>query len=154
MQIKFISPDRIGAIISIILGCLSIFEAIRLFPYGNRILTGDHTFPGLIGVLLVIAGGFILFERNSKEKKDPVLPRGRTAFIMIVSIGSLFIYCLLIEFIGYFFSTVITFVCLIKIIGNYRWIFSILVAGVLTTVLYFLFIVLLKTPFPSITWPF
>lgn len=154
MQIKFISPDRIGAIISIILGCLSIFEAIRLYPYGNKILTGDHTFPGLIGVLLVIAGGTLLFERTSKEKNKPVLPRGRTALIMIVSIGSLFIYCLLIEYIGYFFSTMITFIYLIKIIGNYRWIFSILIAVVLTTVLYLLFIVLLKTPFPSNNLPF
>ncbi|MFB5198017.1 tripartite tricarboxylate transporter TctB family protein [Neobacillus sp. KR4-4] len=154
MQIKFISPDRIGAIISIILGCLSIVESIRLYPYGNKILTGDHTFPGLIGVLLVIAGGILLFERTSKEKTKPVLPRGRTAFIMIVSIGSLFIYCLLIEYIGYFFSTMITFIYMIKIIGNYRWIFSILISVVLTTALYLLFIVLLKTPFPSNNLPF
>lgn len=147
MGTKFISPDRIGAFIAIILGGLSIFEAIRLYPYGNNLLTGDHTFPGMIGVLLILAGGMLLFER---KKVEVVLPKGRTAFMMIASIGSLLIYSLLIKYIGYFFSTVLAFLFLIKIIGNYRWIFSIVIATVLTTALYLLFIVLLKTPFPSL----
>ncbi|MFL6555616.1 MAG: tripartite tricarboxylate transporter TctB family protein, partial [Bacillus sp. (in: firmicutes)] len=151
---QFISPDRIGGITSIILGALSIFESIRIYPYSNKILTGDHTFPGLIGVLLVIAGGTLVFKRKKQETEQPVLPKGRTAFIMIASIAILILYCILIGLIGYFFSTMITFICLIKIIGNYRWIFTALIAGVLTTALYLLFIVLLKTPFPSINLPF
>ncbi|TKC14390.1 tripartite tricarboxylate transporter TctB family protein [Robertmurraya kyonggiensis] len=147
MGIKVISPNRIGAFVAIILGGLSIFEAIRLYPYGNNLLTGDHTFPGMIGVLLILAGGMLLFER---KKDEVVLPKGRTAFMMIASIGSLIIYSLSIKYIGYFFSTVLAFLFLIKIIGNYSWIFSIVIATVLTTALYLLFIVLLKTPFPSL----
>jgi putative tricarboxylic transport membrane protein len=154
MRLQFISPDKIGGITSILLGALSIFESIRLYPYSNKILTGDHTFPGLIGVLLVIAGVSLVFKRKKQETEQPVLPKGRTAFIMIASIAILILYCILIGFIGYFFSTIITFICLIKIIGNYRWIFTALIAGVLTTALYLLFIVLLKTPFPSINLPF
>ncbi|MEQ2527982.1 tripartite tricarboxylate transporter TctB family protein [Robertmurraya yapensis] len=147
MGTKFLSPDRIGAFVAIILGGLSIFEAIRLYPYGNNLLTGDHTFPGIIGVLLILAGGMLLFER---KKNEVVLPKGRKAFMMVASIGSLLIYSLLIKYIGYFFSTVLTFLFLIKIIGSYRWIFSIVIATILTTALYLLFIVLLKTPFPSL----
>lgn len=147
MGIRFISPDRIGAFVAIILGGLSILEAIRLYPYGNNLLTGDHTFPGIIGILLVLAGGILLFERKKSEAE---LPKGRTAFMMIASIGCLLIYSLIIQYIGYFFSTILAFIFLIKMIGNYRWIFSIVIATVLTTALYLLFIVLLKTPFPSL----
>ncbi|WP_449621134.1 tripartite tricarboxylate transporter TctB family protein [Robertmurraya sp. Marseille-Q9965] len=147
MGIKIISPDRIGAFLAIILGGLSIFEAIRLYPYGNNLFTGDHTFPGIIGILLILSGGLLLFEG---KKSEVVLPKGKKAFMMVASIGSLLIYSLLIKYIGYFFSTVLAFLFLIKIIGSYRWIFSIVMAAVLTTALYLLFIVLLKTPFPSL----
>ncbi|WP_342043576.1 tripartite tricarboxylate transporter TctB family protein [Bacillus sp. OTU2372] len=154
MRIKLISPDGIGGITAIVLGCLSISESIRLYPYSNKILTGDHTFPGVLGILLVIAGVILITKQKSPETNESILPRGRTAFIMAASIGILLIYCLFIEYIGYFFSTLIAFIFLIKLIGNYRWVFSTIMAAVLTTVLYLLFIVLLKTPFPSINLPF
>ncbi|WP_160725975.1 tripartite tricarboxylate transporter TctB family protein [Bacillus sp. USDA818B3_A] len=154
MRIKLISPDGIGGVIAIILGFLSIYESIRLYPYSQKLLTGDHTFPGLLGILLVIAGLFLVIKQKRKEDNESILPKGRTGFIMLASIVILFIYCFLIEFIGYFFSTLLAFVFLIKLIGNYRWVFSGVMAAVLTTLLYLLFIVLLKTPFPSINLPF
>lgn len=153
MAFKYLSPDRIGGILSILLGILSIKEAIKLFPYGNKLLTGDHTFPGLIGVLLIIAGLILVVKRQQEQPKEE-LPKGKTARIMIFSILSLFIYCLLIGIIGYFFSTVITFIFLFKSFGDYGWLFTTVLALVLTTAFYLLFIELLKTPFPSINLPF
>jgi putative tricarboxylic transport membrane protein len=150
---KFFSPDRIGGILSILLGFLSIKESIKLYPYGNKLLTGDHTFPGVIGVLLIIAGLTLVFKRNHEPLKEG-LPKGKTARIMVTSILSLLVYCFLIGMIGYFFSTIITFIFLFKTMGNYRWLFSLVLAVILTTAFYLLFIVLLKTPFPSITLPF
>jgi putative tricarboxylic transport membrane protein len=150
MTLKFISADRIAGGIAIIIGSFSIAEFIKLYPFGKGILTGDHAFPGLIGVLLVIAGISLLFERSKRSNDRSFLPKGRKTLIMFF----LFIYCFLIGFSGYFFSTFLTLACLLKIMGNYRLIHSTLLAGILTTVLYFLFIVLLKTPFPSINFPF
>jgi putative tricarboxylic transport membrane protein len=150
MTLKFISADRIAGGIAIIIGSFSIAESIKLYPFGKGILTGDHAFPGIIGVLLVIAGISLLFERSKRSNDRSFLPKGRKTLIMFF----LFIYCFLISFSGYFFSTFLTLACLLKIMGNYRLIHSTLLAGILTTVLYFLFIVLLKTPFPSINFPF
>lgn len=146
---NFVSPDRIGGFFAIFLGCISIWESIKLYSYSTKILTGDHTFPGIMGALLAIVGGILLFEKNKEKDKKIVLPRGRTAFIMISSLGAVMIYCVLIGFIGYFFSTMMIFVVLFKIIGDYRLYFSVLLALIFTTVLHVLFIVLLKTPFPS-----
>jgi putative tricarboxylic transport membrane protein len=151
MTLKFFSPDRIAGAIAIMIGSFSIIESIKLYPYGTGILTGDHAFPGIIGALLVIAGILLLIEQRNDRS---YLPKGRKALTLFSSIGILFVYCFLISLIGYFFSTFLTFACLLKILGNYRWIHSTLLAGILTTVLYFLFIVLLKTPFPSIYFPF
>jgi len=154
LRIRHLSPDNIGGVTAIILGALSIYESLRLYPYSNKILTGDHTFPGLIGVLLVISGVTLILKRNKKEENEQTLPKGRIAYMMLGAIGILLIYCLIIDFIGYFFSTLLAFIFLIKLIGNYRWIFSIFISLIFTTVLYLLFIVLLKTPFPGIQLPF
>lgn len=148
MVIQRFSPDYIGGIICIIIGLMSILEAKRLYPYGVGLLTGDHTFPGILGVILIIGGGFLLFGR-SRDTGNPIMPKGKTKLKMIASIVILLFYCSLISIIGYFFSTLAAFACLFTVIGGYRWLFSLLLSVVLTAFLYCLIIVLLKIPFPG-----
>ncbi|WP_141434216.1 tripartite tricarboxylate transporter TctB family protein [Bacillus sp. 03113] len=153
MKDKLLSENRIGGLIVIIFGFLSIHECIRLYSYSRDILTGDHVFPGLIGILLVLFGFGLFFERKSGGREFERPPR-RVAITIIFSIVILFIYCILITFIGYIISTLLVSVGLIKAIGNYRWISSILLGAIMTATLYFVFIALLKTPFPSVILSF
>src|SRR4051812_8108599 len=148
MTLKLFSENRVGRFITILFGLLSLYEGKTLYPYSKGLLTGDHFFPGLIGILLVLFGLGLFFEKKTDEEKSE-LPTGKTRLKLISSIIILIIYCFLILFIGYVVSTLVVSICLIKVIGNYRWITSFFIGGAITTILYFLFIVLLKTPFPS-----
>ncbi|WP_394232113.1 tripartite tricarboxylate transporter TctB family protein [Niallia oryzisoli] len=148
MTAKLISEKKIGGFITVLFGFLSLHEAKRLYPFSKNILTGDHIFPVFIGVLLLLFGISLLFEQiNEGPKAD--IPKGETRFILISCISILFIYCFFITILGYACSTFIISAFLLKVIGHYRWNFSLLLGGVLTAVIYFLFIVLLKTPLPS-----
>jgi putative tricarboxylic transport membrane protein len=147
MTLKVFKEKNLGGLFAIIFGFLSLHEASKLYPYSHDLLTGDHTFPGVIGFLLVLFGLSLFFERKSEAEKVE-LPIGKTRFVLISSILILFIYCFLITFVGYIISTLVVSIFLIKIIGNYRWVFATITGGIVTIVLYFLFIILLKTPFP------
>ncbi len=148
MTSKSISEKKVGGFIAILLGCISLYEGIQLYPLNKNLLTGDHAFPGFTGLLLILSGLALFFDRKMPEDKSN-LPSGKARLNIILSILILFIYCLFITLIGYVSSTLIISIVLIKMIGNYRWLFSILFGTAITTFLYYLFIVLLKIPFPS-----
>ncbi|TCN27231.1 tripartite tricarboxylate transporter TctB family protein [Mesobacillus foraminis] len=148
MTLTRFSPDKIGGAVCTIIGAVSLIEALRLYPYGVGLLTGDHTFPGILGVLLCI-GGIILLFKKSKGFGEASMPKGKIRLKMLLSIMILLIYCFLIGILGYFLSTLAAFTCLFRLLGSYRWIISLFFSATLTAVLYGLFIVLLKTPFPG-----
>lgn len=143
----FFSERKIGGFIAIIFGILSLHEATSLYTYSVDLLTGDHALPGLIGILLVLVGISLFFGKQEESKGE--LPVGKRLFILITTIILLFIYCFLITTLGYVISTLAISVLLIKFIGKKSWILSLIIGGVITAILYFLFIVLLNTPFPT-----
>jgi magnesium-transporting ATPase (P-type) len=148
MTTKLFSEKKVGGLIAILIGFLSVYEAKILYPFGKNLLTGDHAFPGLIGVLLVLFGLSLFFDRKIEDEKTE-LPTGKTLRILFSSIFILVIYSFLITFIGYAVSTLVISICFIKVIGNKRWSFAVLTGVAITAVLYLLFIVLLKTPLPN-----
>ena len=147
MTSKFISEKKVGGLLAILFGCISLNEGIQLYPLNKNLLTGDHAFPGFLGILLILFGLSVFFDRKIEEVQ-PTLPSGRTRLRIILSILILFIYCLFIMVVGYVMSTLIVSITLLKMIGNYRWLFSILLGAAITAFLYYLFIVILKIPFP------
>ncbi len=135
------------SILPFLLGLLSFIEAVRLYPYGNGLLTGDHVFPGIIGILLMVCSLILL--KGEKKANESRFPTGRTGMRMVFVLFVLLLFCLLAAWIGYILSTFLTSLFLFKIIGDYRIIFSFGMAFALTIVLYFLFVVLLKIPLPT-----
>nr|WP_263327414.1 tripartite tricarboxylate transporter TctB family protein [Neobacillus sp. Marseille-Q6967] len=147
MRTKILQEKNVGGAVTVIFGLMSLYEAKRMYPYSKDFVTGDHAMPGVIGILLILLGMGLISEKVIENKKVD-FPAGKTLMILISSIGVLFLYCLLIMLVGYVISTFIISILLIRIIGNYRWIFSMVTGAIITAVLYFIFIVLLKTPFP------
>ncbi len=143
----FFSEKRIGGVIAIIFGVIALLEANSLYTYSLNLLTGDHALPGLIGVMLVLVGISLFFGKQEENKV--VFPTGKLLLTIIATILFLFMYCFLITVIGYVFSTLVASVLLIKLIGKKSWILSLITGGVITAFLYYVFIVLLNTPFPS-----
>ncbi|MCM3584805.1 tripartite tricarboxylate transporter TctB family protein [Mesobacillus maritimus] len=143
----FLSEKKIGGFIAVLLGILSLYEASLLYPYSRQLLTGDHTLPGLIGILLVLFGISMFVEKQKPNRVE--FPTGKVLYTLVATIIILFLYCFLLTVIGYAISTFAVSFLLFKLIGKKRWIVSLIIGGVLTATFYYLFIVLLKTPFPS-----
>ncbi|KKI90482.1 hypothetical protein WQ54_21270 [Bacillus sp. SA1-12] len=147
MTSKVLNEQNIGGFFAILFGLLSLYEASKLNSFGQGLLIGDHVFPGLIGILLVVFGISLVFERKTDRKKADLVNQ-KTRKVLIASIFILLLYSFLIAAVGYVISTLLVSVSLIRLIGNYRWLISILIGGVITAVFYLLFIILLKTPLP------
>ncbi|WP_071394006.1 tripartite tricarboxylate transporter TctB family protein [Bacillus tuaregi] len=148
MTSKLLSEKKVGGITAILVGGVSFYEAIKLYPLSKNLLTGDHAFPGLIGILLMLFGLGVSVDRNI-ESTNTRLPTGKERLHLLLTISILLIYCFLISLVGYVVSTWVVSIALIKMIGNYRWLYSALFGTATTIVLYYLFIVLLKIPFPT-----
>lgn len=135
------------AILPFLLGLLSFSEALRLHPYGNGLFTGDHLFPGIIGILLMICSlTFLKREKNAAESR---FPTGKTGKRMVFVLFLLLLFCLASQWIGFILCTFFTSLSLFMIIGNYRFLISLCMAFILTIILYVLFVVLLKMPMPA-----
>jgi putative tricarboxylic transport membrane protein len=143
---EFFSEKKIGGMIAIIFGIVSLYEAANLYTYSLNLLTGDHALPGLIGIFLILFGISMFFKKSTDQTVD--FPTGKLLYTMIVSVMLLFFYSFLITILGYLLSTLTIAVLLIKLIAKKSWIFSVMLGGVITAILYYIFIVLLKTPFP------
>lgn len=138
---------RIGGIISVLFGGIAIWESIRLYPL--RIgAYGDHTFPGIIGGLMVLLGLILIFF--IKEEKFVVeFPKPERRGPMILTLGFLFAYWVSLHFLGYVISNFLLGVGLFKVIDSITLFKSVIYSIILTGVLYLLFIYYLMIPFPS-----
>lgn len=139
--------DRVGAILTVILGIAALVEAARLFPDRSALFVGDHTFAGLIGIALLILGGLLLFQKPSAVRVD--FPTGKILMNIGLVILIMFLYWLLIPVLGYVLSTLLALAGLYKVMGNYSLFKSSLYGALTTAVLYLLFIYWLRTPFPD-----
>ncbi|MBM7660038.1 putative tricarboxylic transport membrane protein [Bacillus mesophilus] len=139
--------DRVGGLITILIGGVSIFEAYRQYPNRMNLLVGDHTLPGLVGLVLVILGSVLLLRRLEDFKVE--LPKGLIARRLVGTLMIMFAYWYLITTLGYLISTMLVLAALFKIIGSYSAVKSTLYGSITTGVLYLLFIHWLQMPFPK-----
>lgn len=142
--------DRIGAFIAIVLGLLTIWEAMRLAPFAMNAASGDHVMPLVVGVLLVGLGIVALFAFQKEEYQQAVtFAQGEPRKTMLYTLGLLFGYWLLVSVIGYLLATFVISLSLFKVIGTYKWHISLLCALTVTSCLYLFFVVLLGMSFPT-----
>jgi putative tricarboxylic transport membrane protein len=149
MERKLISPNRFAGILSIGIGSLSIFEGTKLYSMRMSIMVGDHTFPILIGAILVILGLTFLFNSQGVEFFIAKLPSKQVKKTIYLSIITMFIYLFLIPILGYLISTFLAVTALFKIFGSFKWLKCLLMSSIFSICLYMIFILWLKMPFPS-----
>ena len=138
--------NRIGGVISVLLGGLAIQEAVRLYalrmgPYG------DHTLPGLVGVFLVLLGILVFYSKEKDFKVE--FPSRKIGLKMLWTVVILFAYRFMLPILGYVISSFIAAFGLFKIMGAYNLLKSFSFSVALTVVLYLLFIYWLMMPFPT-----
>lgn len=139
--------DRVGGLITVMFGIVSISEGARLFPDRISLMVGDHTLPGLIGIVMVLLGTLVVFTRG--EQFHVEFPKGKMMVTMLVTLAIMFAYWFLIPYLGYVISTLAALVGLFKVIGSYHLGKSTLYGSLTTIALYMLFIYWLQMPFPD-----
>lgn len=138
--------DRIGGIISIILGAISISEAVRLYPERMTTYIGDHTLPAFVGAAFVLLGTIILFVKGQSFKVE--FPRGKGLRVILGIMGALFVYWLIIDYLGYMVSTFLVSIFLFKLVGSYNWVKSTVYSAIQVAAIYLVFVYWLEMPFP------
>lgn len=144
-----------GMIFSII-GLLGLYEGIRLARARDLSAVQDSLGPAgyiiMIGLALIIAGAIhiiINYKKDIDNKKVIVSKEEKITLRMVITIYvSLVVYCLLINFIGYLFSSLIFFLLMFQIFG-FKWFVNAILSVVLSLTFYILFEYLLTMSFPK-----
>ncbi|MGG3885042.1 tripartite tricarboxylate transporter TctB family protein [Brevibacillus panacihumi] len=139
--------DRVGGLISIIFGGLSLYEALRLYPTSLSFYVGDHIMPGVIGIGLIVLGLLAVFVKGQSFKVE--YPDRQ----MMLKIGGIFGvllgYCVLLYYLGFAIATFLISIALFRIIGSYNYRKSVLFSAIQTVCVYAIFVYWLNMPFPG-----
>ncbi len=113
---------------------------------------GPGLMPFLIAVLLFLLSSVILvasFLSSRRSAPEAMKDGARISFWKVGSVfGSLVIYALILEKIGYLFTTSLLLIFLFKVAGSRRW-RTVLLSSVLTVAITYLFFTSFGLRFPK-----
>lgn len=144
-----------------------IYELMALkMPRGNLAHPGPGFYPILVGIFFIFAAASCFIRSIVKGRAGAgarALALGpdeqQTAVSTWVSLsktiqllGVLLFYGLTLQFLGFVITIFVSMVMSIRIFGYRRWLFSLLIAGIIVAISYLLFVVWLKVPLPRGFW--
>jgi putative tricarboxylic transport membrane protein len=143
--------DRISGTFWLIFALVTIIESYRL-GLGNLLQPG----PGFIffwaGILLGIMSLVILIKTfirvGEAEAEKPTLGGVSYTKIIMVSLG-VFLYALLLEFLGFVIVTTLLFVFILGVVEKKKWLFTIVSSILVTVAAYLIFQTWLETQLPK-----
>ena len=143
--------DRISGTFWLVFALVTIIESYRL-GLGNLLQPG----PGFIffwaGILLGIMSLVILIKTFIKvgqaEAEKPTLGGVSYTKIILVSLG-VFLYALLLEFLGFVIVTTLLFVFILGVVEKKKWLFTIASSILVTVAAYLIFQTWLETQLPK-----
>ncbi len=134
-----------------------IYEYMALkMPRGSLAQPGPGFYPMAVGVFLTITAlGCLLQElrnpdtpRHAASSPDEAAP-GERRFGKTVQLTALMIgYILVLKPLGYPVAIALFLLAAIRIFGSRNWISAGIIAGIITAISYFVFILWLKVPLP------
>ena len=125
------------------IGALVLGGSFFLPTGGGYAQVGPGVVPRVVGVLLLVAGGFLLREaltggyRGVDEEAERHLPMNWAYFAW--ASGGIIIYGLAIEHLGFIVSSTILFVMVARAFESKRWGLNVAVGAVLASAIFAIF---------------
>ncbi|MCX7965648.1 MAG: tripartite tricarboxylate transporter TctB family protein [Syntrophorhabdaceae bacterium] len=145
--------ELIAAIVLFIFGLVTVILSLKM-PIGNFRTAGSGLFPLCLGILLMLlvlihAVKSLLAKKSLKEIKVTIYEATtevkNVVFFLIIVVLSI----LLFSTIGYFLFAFLLMLFLVRILGDKRWVFNIILSLITAAASYVLFIHWLKIPLPK-----
>jgi len=128
-------------IIFIIVGIISVFTGLTKHKFWIEKVPGGGFMPVVIGTLLIILSSLIVLKKDQKAK----VKLSKKELIPIIAMVILLI---LTKVIGLLPSLLIIVLGMLRFVENYSWKNSIIISVVLMAIIYAVFSLWLKVPFP------
>ena len=126
-----------------VLGALVLWGSFYLPTGGGYAQVGPGVVPRAVGVVMLVVGGFLLREvftggfRGVDEEAEVHLPMDWIAFAWVS--GGIIAYGVLIEYLGFIFSSMILFVMVARGFNSRRWTLNVVTGVVLASIVYAIF---------------
>ena len=140
--------DRIAGGVGIVCGAVSLWQGADLYPYRQSPLMGDHVMLFFLGAMLIVLGILVGFVFRYPPIKVSQADR-KTKFTVNLTFLILFAFLIVTWLLGYVIGNLLLLFVLFRVYGSYSWIKCGLFSVLVTALIYFLFIYLVKTPFSS-----
>lgn len=138
--------DRIVGIIALVGGAILALSAWQI-GLGNFRMPGPGAWPFLMAIALTLNGALLFSWPDATAQPAKILvPRWAR---LILTLGTLFAYALLFEWLGYIIDTVILLFIQFKWVENCRLKASLLLAVLASIISYLLFALWLKVALPT-----
>ena len=134
----------------LLLGLFAIWET-RHINIGNFANPGAGLFPLLIGVLLVISSLISLWRGHGERALQ--ISEATNIRNVLFGIGILLIFRFGLPLFGYTLTTFLMFILLLKIVGDQKWLKTIVYSAMFTSVTYLVFVKFLAIRFPKGIFP-
>lgn len=128
-------------IIFIIVGIISVFTGLTKHKFWIEKVPGGGFMPVVIGTLLIILSALIVLKKDQKAK----VKLSKKELIPIIA---MIILLILTKVIGLLPSLLIIVLGMLRFVENYSWKNSIIISVVLMAIIYAVFSLWLKVPFP------
>lgn len=140
--------DRYSSIIFLVLGIGFIFESSKISQsaYGSNV--GPDIFPKFLGIILILLSCRLFYETfkyANKEKRKDILDYKKFLIIFVSAI----LYVVLLETIGYVITTFLFLLISFQTMEKGSWLKTLLISGVFSYGIYFLFVEVLEGTLPG-----
>ncbi|MGN9866029.1 tripartite tricarboxylate transporter TctB family protein [Bacillus swezeyi] len=147
--------NRVVSVVILAVAAIYLALSFNLDSYPYAVIDAD-VLPKSLGILLLILGIFLFFEKDQKDTNVKKLfqLKKKDVKVMILCVVSLLIYITILEMAGFLLSTIILLIVLPAILGYRKWKTAIVVSLIFTSTIYFSFHYLLNIMLPQGVLPF
>ena len=140
--------ERIAGIVLILMGIAVAIYAMTALQLGTINKPGPGMFPFICGAGIVIVCVIWIRGQKCDTNSEPLWQKGQW-HAPVLALIVMTIYTALMEPLGYFLSTLIFIMAWQIFVEREKWLKTVIIAGVGTVVMYFVFAYLLGVALPE-----